>query len=146
MSIQVLPLATISYETWLNLWLPYVDGQLEVDSPLHRHSYERLVAGQELRGLVLQEGGAVLGLAHFYLHPSTWALQPACYIQDLYICPQARGRGLARHLIEAVRSEAKAGGAYVLHWNTRADNVAARALYERIAQRSDRVMYLMPLA
>ena len=146
MSLELTPIRALNFDVWLTLWRPYVDGQLDPGSPLHRHTYERLCAGSELRGLALMEGGTPVGLAHFYLHPSTWALQPACYIQDLYVRPEARGRGLARTLIDGVQAAARAAGAYVLHWNTRADNAAARALYEKLAQRSDRVMYLLPLS
>ena len=69
-----------------------------------------------------------------------------CYIQDLYVTTAARGRGLAQALIQAVAREAESTGSHVMHWNTRAGNQSALVLYERIAQRSDRVMFTLSLA
>lgn len=143
--LEIVPVGALDYAHWAKLWLAYVEGQLDPELALHHHTYERLCAGRELKGLVATDGEA-LGLVHYYFHPSTWAETRPCYIQDLYVSPVARGRGLAQALIQSVVREAKAAGSHVLHWNTRAGNQGALALYERIAQRSDRVMFTLSLA
>ena len=142
--LEIVPVSALSFAQWSGLWLAYVEGQLDPQLPLHRHTHERLCAAQELQGLVAMDGEP-LGLVHYYFHPSTWASTRPCYIQDLYVTPAARGRGLAQALIQAVSRQAEAAGSHVLHWNTRAGNQAAVGLYERIAQRSDRVMFTLSL-
>ena len=58
-----------------------------------------------------------------------------CYLQDLFVAPEARGHGLGRALIEAVYREAKAAGASRVHWLTHETNATARALYDTLADR-----------
>ena len=40
------------------------------------------------------------GLAHTILHPHTFSLRLVCYLEDLWVSPLHRGRGVATRLIE----------------------------------------------
>ncbi len=53
----------------------------------------------------------------------------------------ARGRGLGRRLIGAVEDMARAAGASRIHWLTHETNTDARALYDKLAQRSGFIQY-----
>ena len=53
----------------------------------------------------------------------------------------ARGLGAAEALIEAVRAEAKKRGWSVVRWITAEDNYRARAVYDRLAERTKWVTY-----
>ena len=66
-------------------------------------------------------------------------------MQDLYTANAARGRGVARALIDAVAREAQTGGATRFYWLTQADNAAARALYDRVAEDRGFIRYDHPL-
>lgn len=56
---------------------------------------------------VLAFGGEeAIGLAVYFYEFSTWRGQPGVYVQDLYVAPTARGRGLGRELLRAVRQRA----------------------------------------
>lgn len=146
MTLRIVPTAAVTFEVWRDLWLDYVGGQIAADSPLHRHTYEHLCAADALHGRMAMEGDAALGFVHYYFHPSTWAMTEPCHVQDLYVAPDARGRQLGGRLMEEVRAHAQAMGSQVVHWNTRAGNDPARALYDRIATLSDRVIYLLSVA
>src|SRR5262245_14764979 len=52
------------------------------------------------------ENGRLLGLAHALFHRSTWSPTFYCYLEDLFVDPAARGKGVGRALIEAVYAEA----------------------------------------
>ena len=52
-----------------------------------------------------------------------------------------RGSGAGRALIAAVESEARKAGASRLHWLTKEDNHSARALYDKMADRSGFIQY-----
>jgi GNAT superfamily N-acetyltransferase len=75
------------------------------------------------------------------LHPGTWSLASQCYLEDLYVAPPARGRGIGAALIAAVYREADVLGADRVYWLTHETNHAARALYDRVAQRSGFIHY-----
>ena len=62
-------------------------------------------------------------------------------MQDLFTLPEARGKGVARALIEAVADAAKARGAASVYWLTAEDNYAGRMLYDRVAARTPFIKY-----
>jgi GNAT superfamily N-acetyltransferase len=70
-------------------------------------------------------------------------VNPRCYLQDLYVMPSARGAGVGRALIGAVRAEAKAMGAANVYWNTHETNAAARRPYDTLAKRTGFIQYLI---
>jgi GNAT superfamily N-acetyltransferase len=45
------------------------------------------------------------GFALCVMHEGTWVTKPICYLEDLYVDAQQRGRGAGRALIEAIRQE-----------------------------------------
>jgi ribosomal protein S18 acetylase RimI-like enzyme len=53
------------------------------------------------------------------------------FVDDLYLRPAFRGRGLGARVMEAVEREARALGVRALHLEVERDNDPARALYER---------------
>ena len=46
--------------------------------------------------LVCQAGDSPQGFAHYVLHPHTWSLKTVCYLEDIFIGPQTRGKGAGR--------------------------------------------------
>jgi ribosomal protein S18 acetylase RimI-like enzyme len=55
-----------------------------------------------------------------------------CYLAELYVAPERRGRGLGRALMEAAIELARAEGETNMDLGTSEDDVAARALYESL--------------
>ena len=96
---------------------------------------------EPVHALVAEEGGQLVGLAHFLFHRSTTAVGDSCYLQDLFTVPAARGRGIARALIEAVYERAKRAGAARVYWHTHETNATAQRLYDRVAERSGFIVY-----
>jgi GNAT superfamily N-acetyltransferase len=85
--------------------------------------------------------GRLIGIAQYIFHRSCWTIGNYCYLQDLFVAPDVRGSGAGRALIVAVESEARKAGASRLHWLTREDNHSARALYDKVADRSGFIQY-----
>ncbi len=86
----------------------------------------------------------VFGFSLTVPHDSTWTIAPVCYLEDLFVAPAARGRGIGRLLIQDVIDRAKANGWSRLYWHTRASN-PARRLYDEFAAADDFVRYRLPL-
>ena len=89
---------------------------------------ERLIAEGEIVVLVAGEGPD--GLAELRLRPSVFAGSTEAYLEELYVVPELRGRGIGRALLEAAMQEARERGATHIDLTTSEDDVAARRLYE----------------
>jgi len=85
--------------------------------------------------------GGWWGIVQYLFHRSCWTIGDYCYLQDLFVVPDARGLGAGRALIEAVEQAARAHGASRVHWLTKEDNRTARALYDKLAERSGFIQY-----
>ena len=81
---------------------------------------------------VLVGGAGPDGLAVLRFRPSIWTDGLECYLAELYVVPERRGRGLGRALMNAVLETARGEGADYIDLNTSEDDVAARALYESL--------------
>ncbi len=84
-------------------------------------AWNRLLSQDGVLGLGAQVNGELVGIAHYLFHTSTWAAT-VCYLQDLFTAQEARGKGVARALIEAVANEAQASGATRYYWLTQEHN------------------------
>jgi ribosomal protein S18 acetylase RimI-like enzyme len=83
----------------------------------------------------------VVGIVHFHYQLSTWAQTWHCYLEDLYVSEDARGKGAARALIEEVKRLAIERKCSELFWITKESNQIARKLYDKVAAVSDFVRY-----
>jgi GNAT superfamily N-acetyltransferase len=79
--------------------------------------------------------GRAVGFASVYWTWQTLAARRIGVMNDLFVAPGARGRGLAEALIQACRERCAAHGARRLVWQTARDNHRAQAVYERIGGR-----------
>lgn len=86
-------------------------------------------------------GGKLTGIVHYLYHRTTWTVGNYCYLQDLFVADTARGLGIGRALIEAVYEKARGEGASRVYWLTQEDNATARALYDKLAERSGFIQY-----
>jgi ribosomal protein S18 acetylase RimI-like enzyme len=90
---------------------------------------ELLAAGEIT---VLLGGTEPHGLAVLRFRPAIWTQGLECYLAELYVVPDRRGRGLGRALMEAAIELARREGADSMDLGTSEDDVAARALYESL--------------
>ena len=98
---------------WRRLWRGYLDFY-ETDLPeaVYATSFARLTDPEvrDYHGLLALADGEPVGLAHYIFHRHGWQIEDVCYLQDLYVAPEARGTGAGRRLIEAVYAAADAAG------------------------------------
>lgn len=82
--------------------------------------------------LVLVGGDGPDGLAVLRFRPSLWSKTLDCYLEELYVVPHLRGRGLGEALMRAAMETARAEGAAYMDLGTAETDTAARALYEKL--------------
>jgi GNAT superfamily N-acetyltransferase len=147
-SIEIRPPAAVDEAAWRVLWRGYLDYyQTVLSEEVFATNFARLLAGGpgEFRGLLALQDGQPVGLVHFLFHRSSWAVEKVCYLQDLFILPQARGAGVGRALIEAVYGAADAAVCPSVYWFTQTFNTAARRFYDRIGVQTPFIRYNRPL-
>ena len=89
-------------------------------------------AGLQLLG---RDDGRATGFATVYWSWSTSSASRIGVMNDLYVAPDARGRGIAEALIGACLDEVRRAGAAHLEWLTQPENRRARAVYDRVGAR-----------
>ena len=143
----VRPLAPGDRDGWGRLWTGYLDfyGTARPDSHFDAY-FARLLSDDphDFHGLVAEDGGRLVGLAHYLFHAHGWQEARVCYLQDLYADPTARGRGVGRALVEAVYRAADAEGAPKVYWLTQEFNAAGRRLYDRVGRLTPFIRYDRP--
>ena len=82
--------------------------------------------------IVLLVGDEPRGLAVLRFRKALWTRALDCYLEELYVVPGSRGRGLGRALMEAAIEAARGEGAAHMDLGTSEDDVAARRLYESL--------------
>jgi ribosomal protein S18 acetylase RimI-like enzyme len=88
----------------------------------------RLLETEEITVLLAGDGPDGLSLSRF--RPALWSEGLETYLQELYVVPSLRGRGIGRALLERTIEIARQRGADGIDLNTGETDTAARALYE----------------
>ncbi|MBD9525953.1 GNAT family N-acetyltransferase [Paracoccus sp. PAR01] len=130
---------------WQQLYQGYQAfyGFHERPAEFYDKAFARLMAddARDFHGFVADVDGQLLGLVHYVFHPNLWRDEGVCYLQDLFTAPEARGKGVARGLIEQVYAAADKAGVPAVYWLTAEDNYAGRMLYDRVAVKSPFIRY-----
>ena len=141
--LTIRPLLNSDRAEWGRLWTGYLEfyktslPQVQYDLTFSRF----LDPTEPMFGYVAVHAGKSKGLVHIILHRSGWLNGPTCYLQDLYVDPDARGTQMGRALIEHVGHVVKQAGGTKVHWLTHATNATARRLYDRVAENGGFIQY-----
>jgi GNAT superfamily N-acetyltransferase len=82
--------------------------------------------------LIAEVDGAAAGFALFFHNYSTFLGQPGIFLEDLFVRPELRTRGVGRALLARLAALAKARGCGRLEWAVLDWNVDAIGFYRRI--------------
>jgi GNAT superfamily N-acetyltransferase len=95
-----------------------------------------LFDGRRAAEVVLAESaGTPIGFALFFHNFSTFLGRPGIYIEDLYVEPAWRGKGVGRELLRFIARQAKARGCGRLEWSVLDWNASAIAFYRKLGGR-----------
>ena len=132
---------------WLELWAGYLDFyKSTLSNEQTEFTFKRLINHDEkMYGFVAENENGVIGFTHCLFRPSTWTETDYCYLEDLFVDPNIRGKGIGRALMNRVIELAKEKNSKRVYWTTQEFNKTARVLYDSITSVSEFVQYRLPL-
>jgi GNAT superfamily N-acetyltransferase len=147
MTVEIREVRPEDEAAWLPLWADYLRFyQVDLAPEVIQGTWNRLFdPASRLSMRIAVVDGTLSGFAIHHYHESTWSLSPTCYLEDLYLDPKFRGRGIGRALLDDLVSICRDKGCSALYWHTDHDNVTARRLYDRYAAADRFVRYRLKL-
>ncbi len=132
---------------WRDLWSQYLAFyETDLAPETTAATWARLMDDTSpVKARLAEVDGQVQAFAIHLHHPSTWVATEDCYLEDLFVAPQARGQGLGRALIDDLIALARTKGWSRLYWHTNQGNTRARALYDQYVASDGHVRYRMTL-
>lgn len=140
------------YTDWYRLFLGYREfynvpfNKEEIDQ-----TWQWLMDGEEnIDGLVciekLDNGyEKVIGFMHYFEEISSIGGKKGGFLNDLYVDPESRGKGVFESLFSALKEVGKEQGWTRIQWRTAEDNYRARSAYDRISTKTVFLTYRMDI-
>jgi len=147
MTVTIRAIEEKDKDQWLNLWAGYLEFYKSTISPDQTElTWKRLINNElKIFGFVAETEDGVIGFTHCLFRPSTWTETDYCYLEDLFVDPLIRGKGVGRALIDKVVELAREKKSKRVYWTTQEFNKTARVLYDSITPVSEYVQYRLPI-
>ncbi|CAF9913432.1 MAG: hypothetical protein GOMPHAMPRED_007911 [Gomphillus americanus] len=135
------------YDEWAEIWRQYLEFyETTLPQDQYKNTWSRIHKPDgDIRALVARDDqGKIIGLSHYLFLSSPWSAAPLCLLNDLFVNPNIRGKGIGRALIVATGEKAEERGCRRMQWTTKHDNYTAQKLYDTMGI-SDFKQYRMDL-
>lgn len=93
--------------------------------------------GKKYHACIAAENGNAVGFAQWYEGYAGIAATPILYLENIYVKPQARGRGIAEKLFKHVKREARGKKCARIDWVTLRENTASQKFYKKLGAAPD---------
>lgn len=130
---------------WESLWQASVDGVLTPN--VIDHTFNAITdTNGTIKALAAESGdGKLIGLLHYVVHPVAGCIEPVCYMQDLYVSPDARRQGVAKELLNALEQTATQNQYDRIYWLLDKTNEGAKEFYKNIGIPLEFGLYIIPV-
>lgn len=130
-------------ESWNPLWAGYLEFyEHSLTSEQTELTWNRFFDDSiRLHGFVAELDGEVVGFAHCWFTNTTWLDKPDLYLEDLFVSPAVRRRGVGEFLIQGCADFAQSSGSNRLYWQTQRKNESAQKLYNKVASLSEYIIF-----
>jgi GNAT superfamily N-acetyltransferase len=132
---------------WRRLWSGYNSFyKARIPEAVTNSTWQRMLNPKSaIFGRLAIAETSVVGFTLSVLHEGTWTVDPICYLEDLFVDENYRGRGFGKLLVQDLVTLAKSRGWSRLYWHTQTAN-PARSLYDEFVAADDFVRYRLILS
>jgi len=106
---------------------------------------ERILGDKTAEVVGAFDGDRLIGFAVFFDLPELITGLRIGQLDDIYVHPDHRNKGIGRRIIETLVTEGQSRGWLHLRWLVPGKNAPAVALYEKIAEPDHRKSYVIPI-
>lgn len=141
---NIRPLQAKDKERWTELYAAYARFYNSTQNGDMREQVWSWLMDEanELQGLVATDKKKnVVGIAHYRPFLRPLAASKGAFLDDLFVDPSHRGTGAAEGLIDEIKRLALENGWSIVRWVTADNNYRARAVYDRMARKTDWLTY-----
>jgi GNAT superfamily N-acetyltransferase len=89
-------------------------------------------ANPKFRVIIAEFGGTPAGMGFFFHHYSTWQGKQGLFLEDLFVRPQFRGKGIGKALMIHLAKLAIKENCYGMRWEVLDWNTSAIDVYQRL--------------
>ena len=130
-------------DQWEKLYKGYADFyKVEMNDKILQTVWNWLHdKNHELNGLAYEVDGIIVALAHYRKMPRPLKGQDIGFLDDLFVDPKFRGKKIGEKIINELKNISKKRGWNLVRWITRNDNLRAKSLYDRVAEKTTWDLY-----
>lgn len=144
MTISIQPPSEDDRNEWERLYRGYAEFyQVPMNEEILENVWQWIFnPARQFYCIMARDGeGAAVGLMHYRAMLSPLRGAVVGFLDDLYVDPEARGGGVVDRLFDELARQARDHDWPVVRWITRDNNYRARAVYDRVATRTDWITY-----
>jgi ribosomal protein S18 acetylase RimI-like enzyme len=126
-------------ENWEKLYRGYADFyKVEINEKILQTVWSWLNdKNHEVQGIVYEVEENIIGFAHYRRMPSPLRGQDIGFLDDLFVDPGHRGKKIGEKIINELKKISKSKGWNLIRWITRDNNLRAKTLYDRVAEKTN---------
>ena len=130
-------------EQWKKLYKDYADFyKAEMNDKILQTVWKWLHdKNHEIKGLVYEVDKNIVGFAHYRRMPRPLKGQDIGFLDDLFVDPKYRGQRIGEKILDELKKISKSKGWNLIRWITRSDNLRAKSLYDRVAEKTTWDLY-----
>jgi len=130
-------------EEWENLYKGYAKFyKVEMNKTILKTVWNWIHdKNHEVEGIVYEINNKIVGLAHYRKMPRPLRGQEIGFLDDLYVDPDYRRKGIGEKFLNYLKELSKSRGWNLIRWLTHDDNIKAKSLYDRVAEKTNWDLY-----
>ena len=114
------------------LWDFDTEFETEVDDvPVLEARFSRILGLPGIVAVLAEDGDRAVGFALLSLRPAIWFDGPVSQLEELYVVPDLRDRGIGTQVLDLCRSLVREQGSPEMHINVDEVDTDTRRFYER---------------